>query len=208
MQDQAVATVPTETVIETKRDRVRRMLLDPLGFRSPKGVDQATERKFLDGLADELSYMADDRLHALMIMLRSKGEGKQRNQWPDFATFRCFAEMVQPRPLAELPSLIRWFRSVAGPKAIAAGTLVETWQWFEERKAPPVTPQAISMVTAKAADNRRRVQVLEEKVNAGITVDPGEAAFVAWYRRQTETILEFVTQERSLIEAGDMGDQQ
>lgn len=177
---------------ESRRDRVRRMLFTPMGFRRPATVSAEAHAVQLDGLADELGYMSDERLDVLRQMLQSKGQGKDRNIWPDRATVRAFAELVQPRPLAELPGLVRWFRSVEGPRAIADGTVVATWDYFERHKAPPVQPGARAFVLAEAQATRRRLQVVDEKVAAGIVVEAQELAWADWYRKREAACLEAV----------------
>lgn len=42
---------------ETKRDRVRRLLLAPLGFRFPRKIDEAEGRKRLDRIADDVAVV-------------------------------------------------------------------------------------------------------------------------------------------------------
>lgn len=186
-----------EAAPETKRDRVRRLLLDPLGFRWPKGTDEAEGRRTLDGIADELAYMTDASLEALRGILAPKGEGSSRCFWPARATFVGFAEVVQPRPVGEIPALVRWFRSVEGPRAVAEGTLVETWSWFEKHKAPPVNDRQRAMVAERAAENRRRLTILAERRAAGLSVDPGELSFERWYRTLERSCTEIVERERA-----------
>jgi hypothetical protein len=173
-----------EDVQESRRDRVRRVLFRPLGFRRPASMTAEDHAAQLDSLADELGYMAEEKLDVLRQMLQSKGQGKDRNVWPDRATVRGFAELVQPRPLAELPGLVRWFRSVEGPRAIAEGTLVETWAYFERHKAPPVSVGARARVIEEAQVNKRRLQVVDERIAAGFSVLPGETEWADWYRKR------------------------
>lgn len=165
---------------ETKRARVRRILLDPLGFRFRKGVDGDEAKRALNRIADDLAYMADDRLAALRDMLATKGQGSDRNFWPDHATFIAFAEVVEPRPIEELPALLSWFGSVEGPAALAAGVLVETWQFIGRRKKPPVTPQERTMVAEAAAMNARRLTIIAERREAGWTISDEDRD---WERR-------------------------
>ncbi|PYE80370.1 hypothetical protein [Pseudoroseicyclus aestuarii] len=167
---------------ESNRDRVRRLLLTPLGFRFRRGTDAGEARRSLDALADELGYMSDASLSALRGMLASKGEGSARCFWPDPATFRGFAEIVQPRPLEEVPALVRWFRSVEGPRAVEAGTLVETFLWFEKKKAPPLTPQARAMVAQRAQQNRRRLEVISDRRAREVRNDAQDLEWERWYR--------------------------
>ncbi|PYE80192.1 hypothetical protein [Pseudoroseicyclus aestuarii] len=167
---------------ESNRDRVRRLLLVPLGFRFRRGTDATEARRSLDALADELGYMSDASLSALRGMLASKGEGSARCFWPEPATFRGFAEIVQPRPLEEVPALVRWFRSVEGPRAVEAGTLVETFLWFEKKKAPPLTPQARAMVTQRAQQNHRRLEVISDRRAREVRNDAQDLEWERWYR--------------------------
>lgn len=179
VQEESAGTAP-----ESRRDKVRRVLFSPLGFRRLATVTAEDHAAQLDSLADELGYMTEDKLDVLRQMLQSKGQGKDRNVWPDRATVRGFAELVQPRPLTELPGLVRWFRSVEGPRAIAEGTLVETWAYFERHKAPPVSVGARARVIEEAQSNRRRLQVVDERIAAGMSVLPGEAEWADWYRKR------------------------
>jgi len=186
-----------EAHAETKRGKVRRILLDPLGFRWPKAVDEGEGRRRLDRLADDLGYMSEGRLAVLCDMLRGKGEGSAKNHWPDHATFIGWAEVVEPRPLEELPALMSWLASVEGPRAEAAGTLVETVDYVRVRKVPPVTPQARAAVAEKAAEAERRLQILGERQAAGMSVDPAEVAWADWYRGQMEAAKALVARARA-----------
>ncbi|PYE80392.1 hypothetical protein [Pseudoroseicyclus aestuarii] len=184
---------------ESNRDRVRRLLLVPLGFRFRRGTDAGEARRSLDALADELGYMSDASLSALRGMLASKGEGSARCFWPDPATFRGFAEIVQPRPLEEVPALVRWFRSVEGPRAVEAGTLVETFLWFEKKKAPPLTPQARAMVAQRAQQNRRRLEVISDRRAREVRNDAQDLEWERWYRStlaRVEALVDRVQREK------------
>lgn len=182
---------------ETNRGRVRRLLLDPLGFRSPRGTAPEAERKFLDALADELGYMRDAELQVLAGMLRSKGGGSARNFWPDLASFRGFAELVAPRPLAQMPKLLSWFGSVEGPKAAAEGTLVETYAYLERNKVPPASDGARRMVREEAAKNAHRLRVIEDRRRAGAPVTGAEAEWARWYCGRRAWCDELVRIERA-----------
>ncbi|WP_347311379.1 hypothetical protein [Defluviimonas sp. SAOS-178_SWC] len=190
MQDMAHA--------ETNRGRIRRILLDPLGFRFPKKVEPEEAQRRLDRIADDLGYLADASLKALEEMLRSKGQGSDRNFWPDHATFIGFAEVIQPRPLDELPALRSWFGSVEGPRAIAEGTLVETYGWIARRKVPPYTPQARALVLEEAAQNARRLSIIAERKAAGLSVATDDLDWERAYRRRMADCQALVERERTL----------
>lgn len=173
-----VAAVPGES----NRARVRRLLLDPLGFRFRRGTGEEAQRKFLDTVADELAHMSAAQLQVLFAMLKGKGQGEARNVWPDLATVRGFAHVVAPRPLSDEPALRRWFGSIEGPQAILDGTLVETARYFLRNHAPPVTPGARAKVREAAVANARRLQIIEEKRGRGIDVPAHDAEWAREYR--------------------------
>ena len=162
-----------------KRARIRMLLIDPLealGFRRKTSTTVAEHQAAIDSLADNLAYLSDTGLRALCEMLRTKGEGTARNIWPAPATVYALAELIERRPLEELPGCLRWFRSVEGPRAQAAGTLVETWSYFHRMKRPPV--HMARDLAQRAADNRRQLQIIDERAAA----DVATAEELAWAR--------------------------
>lgn len=156
--------------------------LEEEGFRKSAKVKADVHKAALTKLADELGYMSDDNLRVLRALLRTKGQGPTRDIWPSVATIVGYAEGLEPRPLEEMPGLVRWFRSVEGPKALRAGTLVETWQFFHRRKRPPLNAERL--LREEAEENSRRLELYRERVRAGITVTEEEARWVEWYERQ------------------------
>ena len=166
---------------ETNRDRVRRVLFEPLGFRHPKRVAEAAGVAMLNAIADELSYMSDENLAVLARMMRVHGEGSSRDFWPARAAFISFAHLCQPLPLEADTKLISWFASREGDQMVNDRTLVETWRYFEAKRVPPATPQARALVLDRARDAARRIDIVHERREAGLGVDPAEADFVKRY---------------------------
>lgn len=166
---------------ETNRDRVRRLLFVPLGFRWPKGTPDAVGQADLDAIADEMAYLADADLTALARLLAPHGDGSARCFWPPRATFTGFAHIVRPRPLVEDPKLLSWWASAAGQAMVEDGTLVETYQYFEKYRKPPVGdgPRAAVMDRAKA--NARRLAMAEERLRLNMHVQPEDADWRRWY---------------------------
>lgn len=182
---------------ESNRNRVRRLLFDPLGFRWPKKMTEADGRSRLDAIADELAYMRDDALEALARMLRPHGQGSDRSFWPERATFISYAHICQPLPLEADPKLLSWFASVEGQRMVQDGTLVETWRYFEERRVPPATPQARALVLSRAQEAQRRVQIVGEKVAAGYVVSAEDRAFAEHYRAHTARLTDLLEVARA-----------
>ena len=152
--------------VETKRGRVRRLLIEPmraLGFRRPGKWRAAAWEQELVKIADDLAYLSNQNLDVLFGMLRSKGQGAARNEWPARATILGLAQVVQPRPVEEMPNLVSWFRSAAGPRAEAAGELVEEFRFFEARHRPPLNDGERRVISERAFENRRRLQIIAER---------------------------------------------
>lgn len=181
---------------ETNRDRVRRLLFVPLGFRHPKAMTPEAGRAFLDAVADELAYLSYDDLVVLARTLAPLGQGAAKCFWPDRATFIGWAHAVRPLPLSADPKLLSWFGSVEGPRARDEGALVETFEWFEAKRLPPYTDQARRIVAERAAESARRLQIVAERRQRGIAVDPQDAAWDAWYRGRRAWLEELVAIER------------
>ncbi|MBR9766539.1 MAG: hypothetical protein GYB53_24245 [Rhodobacteraceae bacterium] len=169
---------------ETKRDRVRRLLLDPLaalGFRFQRGTDPDEGRKRLDRLADELAYMSDENLRRLFEAMRTKGEGKARDFWPSHAAFVALAQIAQPRPLEEMPGLASWFGSEAGRQALAEGRLVEEYRWWLVKHRPPLNAQERRVVADRGGAGQARAARLTERLGLGLPVDVADREWLlAW----------------------------
>lgn len=166
--DSAQGKVESGENQESKRGRVRRLLFEPLeemGFRKNGMVKAEDHKSKMDRLADNLAYMSDQSLGALCEMLRSKGQGRDRMFWPVPATIYGLAELVEPTPIEELPNLLSWFRSVEGPKAMKAGTLVETWIYFHKFKRPPQAAHA--QIARDAADHQRKCERVRDRGASG-----------------------------------------
>lgn len=174
---------------ETNRDRVRRLVLEPLGFRHPRKVGEAEGRAALDAIADDLAWLSDDHLRALVDVMRSKGEGSSRDFWPSRAAFVGCAEWLSPRPLEMCDALVRWFRSVEGPRAAAEGTLVETWLWFERHKRPPLSPLERKRIADEAAAAQRRLILIGERERDGRGVAAEDREWRRWYLARRDKCL-------------------
>jgi hypothetical protein len=182
---QSVASnVNVEAKKETKRDRIRRLFSDrliSLGFRRHGNIKVTVHELTMIKLIDALTNLSDHSLNVLFDMLKTKGQGRERDIWPSRATILGLAELVEPRDIEELPSLIRWFRSVEGPKALQDGTLVETWQYFQTHKRPPIT--ARRQIEDKARKHAHMLELYRERVQRG-TADDQQKDWVKRYEQR------------------------
>ena len=172
-------------VQETKRDRVRRLLIGPLqeaGFRHPAKSDAAKNQAELDRIADSLAYLNDRDLGRMRALLLTKGEGSARHFWPSYATIMGFAEACRPRPLEAVPELLGWFRSRAGEAALAGDRLVAEYLFWEKLKRPPIYPQDKARVAERAAEwssRAERIRERQSRPDRGVMADDVE--WLAWY---------------------------
>jgi hypothetical protein len=152
---------------ETKRDRVRRLFIDRLsqdGMRFKHGTPEFEQKKRLDRMADDLSYMSDNNLEKLRLCLRTKGEGTSKNFWPSRVTVLGFAEVAQPRPLEEIPGLKGWFVSDAGRQAAKVpGQLLAEFRFWTQFKRPPMTAGEKAKIGRDAKEIGSRMSRLKER---------------------------------------------
>ena len=180
---------------ESKRDRVRRLLLRPLaeiGFRWPRGISAEEGQRRLDRIADDLAYLGDDNLIRVCSTLRSKGEGSGRCFWPAHATFVAYGQLAQPRPLSELPGLASWFGSAAGRQAEAGGRLVAEFRFWLHKHRPPMNDGERRLIVSRAGEMRDRVARLRDRLDHGLAVDPAEEAWLAGYQRHEAQAREMI----------------
>lgn len=188
---------------ETNRDRVRRLLFAPLaakGFhaarRPSKGqIGVEAETLALAGIADRLSYMTDGGLEALAECMATKGAGTRRDIWPTPASFETFAEAIEPRPLGEAPALLRWFRSKAGPEALAHDRHVAEYLFWKKRKAPPATPAQIALVRRDAEEMLSQATRLRERRARVGRIPDSDADWLKWYDDLDRKVRALIAQE-------------
>lgn len=170
---------------ETKRDRVRRLFIRPmqdLGWRKPGNVKSERHAEDLVKLADDLGYMSDQGLDRLVACMRHRGEGKGRDAWPPRARIIAFAELIEARPIEDMPALLRWFRSEAGRRAEMADRLVEEYGFWQRHKRPPQTPADLRQIDERRAANARRAELIEDRRGRGVPVDPQDHAWMRAYQ--------------------------
>jgi len=169
---------------ESKRGRVRRLLLEPMqqaGFHFKRGMPEASQVKALDRMADALGYLSDTGLVTLRSCLMTKGEGSARTFWPGFATVVGFADAFHPRPLEEVPELLRWFRSTAGRAALEGDRLVAEFMFWQKKKRPPLSDADHKRVNDRAAEWNRRREVILDRQARNVGNAPDDQAWLAWY---------------------------
>ncbi|MBR9764130.1 MAG: hypothetical protein GYB53_11550 [Rhodobacteraceae bacterium] len=180
---------------ETKRDRVRRLLLTQLaenGFHFKRGSDAEAGRKMLDRLADDLGYLSDQQLATLYDCMRTKGEGAARNLWPAYATFVTYAQSLAGRPLSEMPRLAAWFGGKAGRDALEGNRLVAEFRFWRKHHSPPVRDFQMRGVMSEAAAIQDRVMRIRDKQRREVPLDAAERHDLEAYERDEAEALSMV----------------
>lgn len=191
MSDRAKAT-------ETNRDRVRRLVIDPLaetGFRFKQGTDPDKAKAHLNRITDALAHMSDEELDRMRASLQTKGEGSSRCFWPASATVLALAEVCHPRPMEEVPAIASWFRSAAGREALTADRLAAEFRFWEKKKRPPLNDVERRRIDETALNWRRKAQYIRERQQNGRLPDENDLSWLAWYEVLT-------ARAKALVEGG------
>jgi len=184
---------------ETKRARVRRLLIEPAqrrGMRFPKRMAEEERRKTLVRLCDAVAYLDDAALAALADWVRSHGDGADRSFWPPVVGIISIAEAICPRPLEEAPGVASWFGSRAGPAAVAENRLVAEFLFWERFKRPPMSDRDKAGVARQAAEMRGDAHRIEDQLRRGVEPGAERREFLRWYR-------EIEARALALVKAGE-----
>lgn len=182
---QQIGQEAQESDKETKRGRVRRLLIAPLqgdGMRMPARTAEADERAYLDRLADELSYLSDAALDAVRVWMARHGEGSQRCFWPRMVSVLSVADAYQPRPVEEFPALVSWLSSVAGEAAWREGRLVAEFEFLMRKKRPPINDQDRKQIHDYAVASERRAELVRDRVARGLSPLYDDGQWLDWYQ--------------------------
>lgn len=155
-----------ETGRETGRAAVRRLLVDRLnaaGLQRPRGMAAAAFEQMQGHLCEGLAYMTPDNLMTLAEALMDMAEA---GRWPSEVVVRDFARRLQLPPPRAKKIFYTWLASVEGPKAIIRGDLTELYRLLLRLPCPP-SPYEKRMVQREAQENRRRVQLVRERMENG-----------------------------------------
>lgn len=173
--------------IESKRGRVRRLLIEPLerdGMRFPHRSDPEANKKHLNRIADNMAYLSDHGLGVLRQSLRTKGEGTGRCFWPSYITIDGLAEHIEHRPLDQIPGLISWFVSKAGTEAIKADRLVSEFKFWTDQKRPPMSVHEKRFVASRAEEWNQKARSTRDRIKRGLEPLPGYREWLERYEKR------------------------
>lgn len=171
-----------------RRDRVRRVLIEPLldmGLRKRKGLTAEDQAAFLDRIERRLAYLGEGHLATLVEVVARNCEGPHRNLWPAEASIVAWASGLEPPPDEDSRLVRSYLGSAAGLRAWSEGPAVAMalrW-WLREYGRPPrdcdwdaIRAKAVSLAGTRQRFEERRVEG---------TLTPDEAA---WLERWAATL--------------------
>ena len=165
----------TETEPETKRGRVRRLLIAPLeerGMRFKHGTPVDRQKRFIAGLCDDLSYLSDNSLALLVAWAKVNGQGSAKCFWPERIAFLQLAHTYEPRALKDVRGVTSWFSGQAGREAAAVpGRLVAEYRFWRKWLKPPVFDKEKQFVAAKAKEWLQHAERAREFRSGGRSYD-------------------------------------
>ncbi len=187
---------------ETKRARVRRLLLTPLitsGLRKHPRMTAEDYQAMLTRLADKLGHMSERHLTALEPLIIRHTRGKDRNIWPDEVTIVSWAYQLSPPPARTSPYVNSLMQSEAGRTALSMGYHVELFM-MAKKLGPPPTRYNLARLAQEAQENRRELTRIEEQINCGMA-SLERRQWLAWYRHnegECSAIMEPSTEDQKV----------
>ncbi len=192
---QTPAAGPEGEVEKTGRAMVRDLLLAPLeqaGLRRGHGITQEAHAARLERIVTALAYMSAPNLITLASLVASNAQGGYKDSWPPEVAVINWGHSLQAPPLRKHSIMTSWLASVEGPKAQAAGHLVELFRHLRRTLLPP-TPYQRRQIEAESDTNRRALARYRERMDAD-TANVDERAWVAAYLRDRASAEAIVAQ--------------
>lgn len=175
------------------RERVRELVIRPLqadGLVRANGATVADHEAFEAWMAEKLAYLSPANLTMMRLFLRAHATGPAKNVWPCKATVLNHAHDLQAPPDTENPIMQSWLHSRAGEAALAKGVHVETYLFLKGlvMKGRPRAPLEADqkLIKRRAEDNRRRRELIQEKIDAGRHVLEDDRGWFYWYQDQAK----------------------
>lgn len=184
------------------RDAVRRLLwdrLDDAGMQRGRGVTADKDAKMRARLTDRLAYMDPENLRTLADALIDVGSGAKGDRLASEAVILAMGRGLQAEPVERRRIVTSWMASIEGPIAIAGGYDVALYRWLRAYGRPP-TPFDLSQIKDRASDERRRFQIVGERIGRGVAGDDDLSWQAAYLRDRAEVqqIVEAAAQRRAV----------
>ena len=183
---------------ESGAARARRVLIAPLlGLARPRGLTDAAHRDNLDRLARKLSYMPEPVLAALAELCLGHagviaGAALSRARvaapvCPLDGTILAWGYALCAPPVGQSDYANSIMRAPMGRRARDAGYGVELLR-SARRYGPPPGAYLVTKMQDEARENARRRAALRAEAEAGNSLDPVQARWLAAWHADAETV--------------------
>lgn len=186
---------------EAGRAVVRKHLIERLhaaGMVKPRKLGAeafAQSQKFLER---QLAYMSADNVMTLAETLIDNAVG---SEWPSEVVIRAMAKDLQKPPVTQSRLMSSWLASVEGPKAVAAGYLVELYRYLRRHNKPPAAFD-LRRIAEEADANQRHATIVRERIEADIA-RPEDRHWLVQYQADREAALAIVDHGNKKRAEGD-----
>lgn len=178
---------------ETGRERVRRVLINPLlrqGMRKQTRMSEPDYSDMLVRLSEKLSHLGEADLRGLVPWVTRFAKGKERNQWPDEVGIVAQGYALQPPPPRKNEFVISVLRSRAGARARDMGYLPELYMAIAQF-GPPFSKYSIDRMEREAAENRAELGRVSKLIDRG-TATQERRQWMKWYLDHEAAALEIM----------------
>ncbi|WP_118135178.1 hypothetical protein [Oceanicella sp. SM1341] len=186
----------------TGKAAVRELVIDRLngaGFQRPTGTTVDGHRAELERIAAKLAYLDRADLATLAEGLMTMGEGKAGDRWPREVRVVKFAHTISAPPPGFDRKVTSFMACAVGRRAQAEGWAGPLLSALVKPGPPPTSDYALSQLREQAAEDRRRLQIIEERIAAGQVLSEDDARFRSFWDRREKTAAQLV---RGVIMAG------
>lgn len=166
------------------RARVARLLwdrLDAAGMRPPARQKAEAHAVMRERLTARLAYLSDANLMTLAEVVIDQGGGAAHDRMPGEASILGLARGLQAEPVAQKRIVTSWLASIEGPKALAAGHEVALFRFLRRTGRPPM-PFDLTRIAEQAREDRRRVELIEDRIARDVAAQDDRDWLSAWLR--------------------------
>ncbi|QDL93266.1 hypothetical protein FDP22_16635 [Paroceanicella profunda] len=177
---------------------MRELVIDRLigsGFQRPAGTTVEAHRAELERIAAKLAYLDRADLATLAEGLMTMGEGKAGDRWPREVRVVKFARTISAPPPGFDRKVTSFMACAVGRRAQAEGWAGPLLSALVKPGPPPTSEYALAQLREQAAEERRRLVIIEERLAAGQALSEDDARFRGFWDRREKMAAQLVRGE-------------